>query len=381
MMWLALISLALAALPAALAAANLAILRRPAPTPAATRLVSILIPARDEAAVIGAAVRAALVSRFVPVEVLVGDDHSTDETAAIVAKIAAADARLRLVPIPPLPSGWTGKNHACAQLAALAQGDRLLFVDADVTLEPDAAAALAAHSERRGAALVSGVPRQQMGSLGECLTVPIINFLLLGYLPIAMMRMRSSPSLAAACGQLVMVEEEAYRAVGGHGAMRGSLHDGLRLPRLLRESGYRTDLVAAQALATCRMYPGLREAWAGFSKNATEGMASPIALPVWTLLLLGGHVLPWLLLGIALGVGFDSSVVLTALVAGLVSLATRTAITYASAEPLATIPMHPLAILTALAIQWTALIRKLRGGMPAPWKGRSYPAAREAGQP
>lgn len=366
---LALVALALALLPAGLAAVNLAILRTPAPTPT-DGLVSILIPARNEAAVIEGTVRAALASRCVPVEVLVGDDHSTDDTAAIVARIAATDPRLRLVAVPALPEGWTGKNHACAALAGAARGERLLFLDADVTLAPDGAAALAAHAGKSGADLVSGVPRQVMGTLGERLTVPMINFLMLGYLPIAMMRASPRTSLGAACGQMILIAREAYAATGGHGAIRTSLHDGVRLPRLLRERGYRTDLVAGHALAACRMYRDFAQSWAGFSKNAHEGMATPAALPVWTVLLFGGHVLPWLVLAVALALGAGTAVAMAG-AAAVVSLATRAAITLRVAEPAATILLHPLTICTALAIQWNVLLRPARAGR-AVWKGRSY---------
>lgn len=376
MLALALLALVLALLPAVIAAVNLAVYRTPEPGPVGTGLVSILIPARNEAAIIAETVEAALASRGVAVEVLVGDDHSSDDTAAIVAALAARDPRLRLLPVPSLPEGWTGKNNACAALAAAARGERLLFIDADVRLAPEGAARLAAHAARSGAALVSGLPRQRMETLGERLTVPMIGFLLLGYLPMPLMRARPDPSLGAACGQLILVEAAAYAASGGHGAIRRSLHDGVRLPRLFRAAGYRTDLVAASALATCRMYPGFAAAWAGFSKNANEGMATPRALPVWTLLLFGGHVLPWLLVlvGFLLGLlgGLSTASLAVSLAAGLISLATRAAITRAAAEPAATIPLHPVTVLIALAIQWNALTRAERAGV-ARWKGRRYP--------
>ncbi|GEP01285.1 glycosyltransferase [Methylobacterium haplocladii] len=372
MLALALLSLALALLPAVLAAVNLRALAPPAPAPQATGLVSILIPARNEAAIIAGTVRAALASEGVAVEVLVGDDHSTDATAAIVSAIARGDPRLRLVEVPTLPEGWTGKNNGCVTLAKAAEGARLLFIDADVTLGPNAAAALSVHAERTGATLVSGVPRQVMASLGERLTVPTITFLLLGFLPVPLMRRRPDVSLAAGCGQLMMIAADAYRQTGGHGAVRTSMHDGVTLPRALRTAGFRTDLVAGSTLASCRMYSGFAQAWAGFSKNAREGMATRRALPVWTFLLFGGQILPWLLLATALGAGLPR-VALLAFAAGLVSLGTRAAITHASGEPLSTIPLHPLTIATALAIQWTALVREARGRAPAAWKGRSYP--------
>lgn len=372
MVALAFLALALALLPAALAWANLTALRTPEPDSTTSPRVSILIPARNEAATIEATVRAALASVGVALEVCVGDDHSDDSTAEIVRTLAAEDGRVRLVAIPPLPEGWTGKNHACAILAAAAEGDFLLFLDADVVLAPAAAASLAAQAIRTKSALVSGVPRQHVVSLGESLTVPMINFLLIGYLPVPMMRTSPRPSLGVACGQLVLVERGAYAAIGGHGAIRGRLHDGVFLPRLLRQAEYRTDLVAGHALATCRMYGDFDQAWAGFSKNAHEGMATPRALPVWTLLLFGGHVLPVLLLGLAL-LGFgSSSATFLAASALIVSLGTRTAITLVTDEPTFTIPLHPVAVMVALAIQWNVLLRPRRSGK-AVWKGRSYP--------
>ena len=342
------------------------------PNATTTPDVSILIPARDEAAAIEGTVRAALASTGVAVEVLVGDDHSTDATAALVRALAATDPRVRLLAIPPLPEGWTGKNHACSVLAAAARGPHLLFVDADVTLAPEGAAALAVHAVATGSALVSAVPRQCMETLGERLTVPMIGFLLVGYLPIPMMRASLRPSLGAACGQLVLVDRAVYAATGGHGAIRGFLHDGVLLARTFRQAGHRTDLVAGHPLATCRMYRSWAEAWAGFSKNAHEGMATPRALPVWTALLFGGHILPALLL---IGAGLGGVGPLAAGIAGaamLLSLGARAAITRAMREPWSTIPLHPLTVAVALAIQWNVLLRRKTAGA-AVWKGRSYP--------
>ena len=376
---LAALCLGLAALPAGLALSNLLLLRPPAagPGPAGAEdgreaAVSILIPARNEAAIIAGTLRAALASAGTTVEVLVGDDGSTDGTAGIVQALAAEDPRLRLLPVPSLPEGWTGKNHACARLAEAARGRHLLFIDADVTLEADAAARLAAHARRSDARLVSAVPRQRMDSLGERLTVPMINFLLVGYLPVRMMRATLRPSLGAACGQLVLVDRDAYVETGGHGAIRAILHDGVRLARLFRTAGHRTDLVAGAGLAQCHMYRGFREAWAGFSKNAHEGMATPRALPVWTALLLLGQVLPWPLAAAALAGALPPTAAALAPAALALSLGTRLAITLAGREPLATVPLHPAAVLVALAIQWNVLLRRERAGA-ATWKGRSYP--------
>jgi hypothetical protein len=359
------IALALAALPAILTAVNLmALARTPQGTPRPDTLVSILIPARNEAANIGPALDAALASTGVEIEVLVMDDGSTDDTAAIVQGYAARDPRVRLLAAPPLPEGWTGKIHACHRLAEAARGTHFLFVDADVRLSSQAAATLAGRAEASGARMVSAVPRQITGSLGELLTVPMVNFTLLGYLPMPMMRKDPNPGLGAACGQLLLVEAEAYRSVGGHGAVRTLLHDGIQLARVFRRAGFMTDLVFGHDLATCRMYTRFDNAWAGFAKNAHEGMATRKALPVWTVLLFGAHVLPFLLLLLAPS--------WPAAAAALLSLGTRAAVTLKTRENPLAIPLHPATVLVGLAIQWSVLL-KLGRGRQAGWKGRLYP--------
>ncbi len=354
------IALELAAIPAAMTALNLALLPHARGAVPEGALVSILIPARDEAPNIAACLDAALSSTGVAIEVLVMDDGSRDATPDIIAARAAADPRVRLLQAPPLPPGWTGKVHACARLAEAATGTHLLFIDADVRLAPDAAARMAGHAARHRLALVSGVPRQEMGTIGEGLTVPAINLLMMGYLPGAGRAFTRHKALAAACGQLILVERAAYEAVGGHGAFRGQLHDGLCLARNLRAAGHRTEIVDGAPLATCRMYRDFGEAWNGFLKNAREGMATPIGLPIWTVFLFGGHILPWLLLPAP-----------AAALALTLTYVLRAAITVRAREPAWTIPLHPAGVAVALAIQWTALARSALG-RPSGWKGRAY---------
>ena len=125
-----------------------------------------------------------------------------------------------------------------------------------------------------------------------------------------------------------------------------------------------TDLVPGERLATCRMYTRFDEAWAGFAKNAHEGMATPVALPIWTVLLLGAHGLPFAILP------FAPSVLLAC--AALLSLGARTLVTVATRENPWSIPLHPFTILVGLAIQWSVLLR-IGQARRTGWKGRLYP--------
>ena len=369
-------ALLLALVPAVLFFMNLR-LYRPPPRPPNDPLrpppaVSVLIPARDEERAIGRAVDAALSSRGVVLEVIVLDDHSQDGTAAIVAKAAARDSRLRLLTSPPLPAGWCGKQHACAVLAEAAAHPLLVFVDADVRLEPDGLARLAAFLQTAHADLVSGVPRQITGSLGERLVLPLIHFLLLGFLPLWRMRDSRHPAYAAGCGQLFMAWREAYQRMGGHGAIRASLHDGLTLPRAFRRAGCSTDLCDATIVASCRMYRNFGELWYGLSKNSHEGLAGPRLIGPATLLLFGGQVLPFLLLGAFPWLSATARA--CALGACLAAWTPRFASAGRFRQSVMGAIFHPAGVCVLLAITWAAFLR-LACGRPSAWKGRSYPTS------
>jgi hypothetical protein len=333
--------------------------------------MSVLIPARDEERSIGATVESVLASEGVQLEVIVLDDHSQDATSAIVADIAARDPRVRVLPAPPLPAGWCGKQYACAVLAELAGSALLVFIDADVRLAPRGLLRMEAFVSRSGAALVSGFPGQETGTFWERMVIPLIHFLLLGFLPIRRMRQSRHPAYGAGCGQLMVARRAAYQEVGGHGAIRGSLHDGLTLPRAFRAAGFATDLFDATDMATCRMYRNTCELWRGVTKNATEGLAAPATIVPATLLLLGGQVLPPIVLAGATMTAADP------LVWGLAAIATgaayypRLVAVRRFHQSLLGAVFHPLGIVAFLTMQWYAFLRAVLG-RPAMWKGRAY---------
>ena len=398
---LAAVALGLALLPAAVAARNLRLFRPPPPaTDGVTPRVSVLIPARNEERAIGPALDAVLSSVGVELEVVVLDDQSADRTADVVRAYAARDARVRLESAPPLPPGWCGKQHACHTLAGLAAHDVLTFLDADVRLAPDALARLAAFQRATGAALVSGFPRQETGTAGEKLVIPLINWLVAGYLPVGRMRASAAPGYGAGCGQWFLTTRVGYAQAGGHAAIRTSLHDGVKLPRAYRAAGLATDICDATDLATCRMYRDFAGVWFGLAKNAREGLAGPVGVWVWTLLLLGGHVLPWALLaGAVAGVtwdgfnqtyfpGFDTATAvadhrITLGLAGgacAASVGTRVMTALRFRQSLFGALLHPVGVSLLVGIQWYATVMTW-AGRPVGWKGRPHPSLTPAGTP
>jgi glycosyltransferase involved in cell wall biosynthesis len=361
--------------PAVLFVMNLRRYRVPAlPTASEKKMpgISVLIPARDEAHGIEAAVASVLASEGVTFEVVVMDDSSTDGTGDLVAAMATRDPRVRLEQAPKLPSGWNGKQHACWSLAHVARYDLFCFMDADVRLEPEALTRMAAFLEATDSALVSGFPRQETGTWLEWLLLPLIHFVLLGFLPIDRMRKTTDPAFAAGCGQFLMVERGAYFATGGHAEIKATMHDGLLLPRLFRQHGMRTDLADITSLARCRMYRNAGQVWQGLAKNATEGIAVPVRILPISLVLAMGQIVPYLLLfTLAAGRVVKPEVMVFVLVAVASAWLPRVVAVFRFKQDWRGAVLHPIGIAVLLAIQWYSLARKLMGGSVS-WKTRAY---------
>jgi glycosyltransferase involved in cell wall biosynthesis len=362
-------------LPCALFLWNILLYREPGKVRSGTLTpVSVLIPARNEERSIAAAVNSVLASRGIDFEVVVLDDASTDRTAEIVAEVAAQDPRVRIERAPPLPADWNGKQHACYALASLARYETYCFLDADVRLQPDALARMGAFLEASQSDLVSGFPHQETGTFLEWLLLPLIHFVLLAYLPLAGMRLfRKVPGFAAGCGQFLMVRRAAYQASGGHAKIRATMHDGLLLPQLLRKHGYRTDIADLTNLADCRMYRSASEVWNGLAKNATEGLAAPSRILVFSALLFFGQIAPLLLTGAML---LTPSLATTQLrlwifaaLAG--SFLPRVIAVARFRQRLIGALLHPIGAAVLLTLQWYALVRRL-AGRQATWKQRAY---------
>jgi hypothetical protein len=233
--------------------------------------VSIVAPARDEAAGVEAAVRAFLAQQGVACEVIVVDDRSSDATPAILQRLARECPALRVVTVTELPAAWLGKNHANHAGAALARGDWLLFTDADVQLAPDALARAVAYAERRGLDHLAVAP--QIVLPGALLQQFVLYFGLMFMLYVRPWAARDPRSRAhVGIGPFNLVRASAYRAAGGHAPIRLRPDDDLKLGKLLKRCGARQDFVAGQGVVTLRWYGSWRELRDGLMKNLYAGV-------------------------------------------------------------------------------------------------------------
>ena len=348
----------------------------PVPPDSDTRLF-ILIPARNEASNIQECVGNLLAQDRPHFTLLVLDDGSDDGTDALVETIAARDARIHLLRGRPIEAGWAGKVWACQQLgeAALERGaDWLLFLDADTRAKPGLVSAALHHAQETKAGMVSAFPYQETGTFWERVTLPMIQFLIITFLPVRMVWESPFPQLVAACGQIELFSRAAYEKVGGHGSIPNSFHDGLQLARRVKAAGFPVRLFDGTPLITCRMYEGGQAVWNGFTRNAYEGLGGPVALLAMTFLQGALFLLPFVFLLFAL-TGFISGgnfprwgglcAVQIAVILLIRGLQARR---FGHPE---SILLHPLSILMLLAIQWASFWKSLRKTQVA-WKGRTY---------
>lgn len=234
-------------------------------------LVSVIIPARNERAVIETVVTSVLASAYRPLEVLVVDDRSTDDTAARVGELARRDPRLRLIAGEELPPGWYGKPWACLQGYRAARGDLLLFTDADTRHAPELLGRAVGALRETGADLLTIAPRQRCETFWERIVMPQI-WLLLGvrYHPARVNRSRR-PRDVIANGQFILMPRASYEAVGTHEAVRGDVAEDLALAQAVVARGGRLHFAFAERLMETRMYQGLGALIEGWSKNVYLG--------------------------------------------------------------------------------------------------------------
>ncbi len=278
---------------------NRQVLRQCAPTGAPTsERVSVCVPARNEAHHIAALVtdlrRQHNVARL---QVLVGDDASADDTLGAATRAAEGDPRVHVERWTDEPAaGWLGKPAACHRLAlnasARADPSVLVFVDADVRLAPEAIAAGIELLRANQLDLVSPWPSQTALTVVERLIQPLQQWSWLTTLPLGIAARSTRPSMAAVCGQFLVVDAVAYTAVGGHAAVAGCVLEDLELARALRRNGYRTAPADGSRLARCRMYSSSTALRAGYGKSLWTAFGSPRATAAMFGVLLLTYVLP-----------------------------------------------------------------------------------------
>ena len=273
-----------------IALANLVFLQRfPKKIQNSNQLVSVLIPARNEEKNIGNLLTGLQKQDYTNLEIIVFNDQSTDKTDSIVKEFANSDKHIKLINSAELPTGWLGKNHACFSLAKLATGKFFLFLDADVEIGNNIILQTTHFAEKYKLGLLSMFPKQILKSLGEEITVPNMNFILLSLLPLVLVRKTNFSSIAAANGQFMLFPSDIYQKFQPHEKMKACKVEDIEIARFFKKNKIKVACLTGNSSITCRMYSGFSEAVYGFSKNVIQifGGSFFIAILFWLVTSLG----------------------------------------------------------------------------------------------
>jgi hypothetical protein len=244
-------------------------------TASARPAVSVIVPARNEEATIGACIQSLVAQHEVPFEIIVVDDESTDRTREIASSFPRD--RVRVIAAGEVPPGWTGKNNAVTVGSKAARGEWLLFTDADTIHRSGSLARSLEEAKRQHAALLSYSPEQIVKGFWEKAVMPVIFAELAASFRPSQVSDPNSPA-AAANGQYILITREAYDAVGGHAAIASSLLEDVALARAVKQSGREIFFRYGGDAVQTRMYRSFAQLREGWTKNLALLFPSPTRL-------------------------------------------------------------------------------------------------------
>lgn len=341
-------------------------------------LVSIIIPARNEQGNIGPCLDAALAQSYQSLEVLVLNDRSEDNTQAEAQLRADQDERVRLLSGVERPDGWMGKVWACHTAQQQARGEVLLFIDADVRLEPEAVRQALAWLRQHELGALSAFGRLSMVTFWEWAVQPVIGGLILQNNDPRQVNDPQQKDKVMANGQFIMATRRAYDAIGGHASIKAEILDDVSFARRCKEEDQPYHMVYGRELYACRMYHSLGEIWEGWTKNLFAGLHYNIKLALGVCAgLFVLNILPMLvLLGRAAWLGAqggpwgDLVLILAAVDVVLMYLAYLGGLKVADYS-VRYFWTYPLGMLVTIGL-FANSARRIASGRGVSWKGRTY---------
>jgi chlorobactene glucosyltransferase len=229
-------------------------------------LVSVLIPARNEENNIRRILNSMLKQDYRNLEILVLDDNSTDATGHIVEEFVKKDGRIKLIKGAPLPAGWKGKCFACHQLSKIAKGSYFVFTDADTLHYPNSISGSLAALLKNNLDVTSIYPRQIAVTFSERMSVRFINFIILSFMPLILVKHSKAPFFSTAIGQFFLFKREAYEKTGGFEFVKDEILEDINISKQVKRCGLKIMIYDGSDSIFCRMFTNLPDVIKGFSR-------------------------------------------------------------------------------------------------------------------
>ncbi len=268
--------------------------------PTASPFISVIIPAYNEEINIRNCVEAVWRSELPDpqqLEILIADDESSDRTRIIASELAVSDQRVKVINVPPRPTTeiWVGKNWACSQAVKQASGEYLLFIDADVRLEPQAISAALAEAQNYQTGLLSCAPEIVCGCFSEWLVQPLIMTLLTVGFNFEQVNDPNDLSTAFAAGPFMLFSRSAYEHIGGHAAVASEIVEDVELGKLIKNHHLNLRYILGLGLIKVRMYQSFAALWEGWTKNWYMGSGRNLGMVLYSnFVVILVFVVPWL---------------------------------------------------------------------------------------
>ena len=336
-------------------------------------LISILIPARNEAENISRCLKSLLKQDYPNMEIIVLDDNSSDGTGKVVEEIAQKDNRVRLVDGAPLEDGWIGKNFASHQLSKHAKGEFFIFTDADTLHFPKTvSSALGALIATKVDAL-STYPRQIMVTFAERMTVPIINTALQCFIPFILIKKSKSPLFCTALGQFMMFKRGTYEKIGGYESIKGHLVDDIQISKRVKKEGLKFMVFDGRNTIFCRMYKNLKGVIIGLAKSIYPAFNGNIlALFSFTGVLTATLLVPFVLLPLgAFLFDWPAAIIRLMIIQVIIVLAIKTMFAIRYKQRMLDILLAPVSMAIIDALIFLSFFQA-KYGEGLSWKGRVY---------
>jgi len=280
--------------------------------------------------------------------------------------------RVKLYHGKPLKEGWLGKSYACKQLSEYANGKYLAFIDADTLHFPTSISSSVACLLKYRVDALSVFANQIMVTIHERMMVPFGNFMIMGFMPLALIRKAKSPLFSTAIGQFILFKKDVYKAIGGHGSVKGEILEDIHISKQVKRCGFKFMIVDGRSNVYCRMYHNFKEVIHGYTKVMFSSFDYNITMMSIAIIMIAAiYLMPFVMLPLAILFDWAPAIINIIILQTLFVMTTKIIFAIRFKTKIVDILLHPLSVMYLLSMAINS-VYQFRFNIGVYWKGRTY---------